>query len=78
MDYKKLNEKMSKFFDNVTGEELVAQLEELGYKLIEKEQQVKSVDLADVGGNEVALPTDDDVNTESALNMGRTLDMGKQ
>lgn len=48
MDYKKLNEKMSKFFDNVTSEELVAQLEELGYKLIEKEQQVKSVDLADV------------------------------
>ena len=48
MDYKKLNEKMSEFFDNVTGEELVAQLEELGYKLIEKEQKVKSVDLADV------------------------------
>ena len=42
------------------------------------EQQVKSVDLADVGGNEVALPTNDDVNTDSALNMGRTLDAGRQ
>ena len=49
---------MSEFFDNVTGEELVAQLEELGYKLIEKEQKVKSVDLADVGGNEVACDHD--------------------
>lgn len=39
-------------------------------------KQVKSVDLADVGG---ALPNySDDVNTESALNMGRTLDIGKQ
>lgn len=48
MNYEKLNKKMSEFFENVTGEELVAQLEELGYKLIEKEQQVNSVDLANV------------------------------
>lgn len=38
----------------------------------------EALPIGDVGGNEVTLPTDDDVNTESALNMGRTLDMGKQ
>ena len=41
-----------------------------------KNSKVYSVDLANVGG---ALPNySDDVNTESALNMGRTLDIGKQ
>lgn len=39
-------------------------------------QQVKSVDLDSVGG--ALLSDSDDVNTESALNMGRTLDIGKQ
>jgi len=68
-------EKFQKEYPNTPIHEL---MEELRQAIDDHVEQVKSVGLGGVGGNEVALPDDDDVNTDSALNMGRTLDMGKQ
>jgi len=74
MNYKRLNEKMGDFFENVTGEELVAQLEELGYVLTENKEQVKKFDLADVVGQSEQLHCGDLIKHNFSLSkIGRCI-----
>jgi hypothetical protein len=80
MEKERVNNYTKRLWNAKHTTEIRAILKEFEFECASKKSDTsgEALPIADVGGNEVALPADDDVNTESALNMGRTLDMGKQ